>query len=124
MSDAHPRSLLHDVLTSRVYDVARETPLDSAPGLSRRLGAEDVGKLDPMPHAYRRVPTVTGRPIKSLRNPAMLWIIFLSLSENSGTVEIHASALAASARSQLTAMFFMAPANSSGRSVSASRSFF
>ena len=31
-------SLLHDILTSRVYDVARETPLDRAPGLSRRLG--------------------------------------------------------------------------------------
>src|SRR5262245_37522929 len=30
--------LLHDVLTSRVYDVARETPLDPAAGLSRRLG--------------------------------------------------------------------------------------
>src|SRR6267378_4041060 len=30
--------LLHDILTSRVYDVARETPLDAAPGLSRRLG--------------------------------------------------------------------------------------
>jgi threonine dehydratase len=32
------RSLLHDVLTSRVYDVARETPLEAAPRLSRRLG--------------------------------------------------------------------------------------
>jgi threonine dehydratase len=31
-------TLLHDILTSRVYDVARETPLDPAPGLSRRLG--------------------------------------------------------------------------------------
>jgi threonine dehydratase len=30
-------TLLHDILTSRVYDVARETPLDSATGLSRRL---------------------------------------------------------------------------------------
>jgi threonine dehydratase len=30
--------LLHDVLTSRVYDVARETPLDPAQRLSRRLG--------------------------------------------------------------------------------------
>src|SRR5512132_124530 len=30
--------LLHNILTSRVYDVARETPLDAAPGLSRRLG--------------------------------------------------------------------------------------
>jgi threonine dehydratase len=31
--------LLHDVLTSHVYDVARETPLEAAPRLSRRLGA-------------------------------------------------------------------------------------
>jgi threonine dehydratase len=31
-------ALLHAVLTSRVYDVARETPLDMAPRLSRRLG--------------------------------------------------------------------------------------
>ena len=31
-------TLLHDILTSRVYDVARETPLEPAPGLSRRLG--------------------------------------------------------------------------------------
>ena len=30
--------LLHDILTSRVYDVARETPLDPAARLSRRLG--------------------------------------------------------------------------------------
>jgi threonine dehydratase len=32
------RDLLHDVLTSRVYEVARETPLEPAPRLSRRLG--------------------------------------------------------------------------------------
>ncbi len=39
MSDTSPDPpLLHDVLTSRVYDVARETPLDGAPRLSRRLG--------------------------------------------------------------------------------------
>ncbi|MEQ1574032.1 MAG: threonine ammonia-lyase, biosynthetic [Vicinamibacterales bacterium] len=31
-------TLLHNVLTSRVYDVARETPLDPAASLSRRLG--------------------------------------------------------------------------------------
>ena len=30
--------LLHDILTSRVYDVARETPLEPAGRLSRRLG--------------------------------------------------------------------------------------
>jgi threonine dehydratase len=30
-------TLLHDILTSRVYDVARETPLDPARGLSGRL---------------------------------------------------------------------------------------
>jgi threonine dehydratase len=30
--------LLHDVRTSRVYDVARVTPLENVPRLSRRLG--------------------------------------------------------------------------------------
>ena len=30
--------LVRDILTSRIYDVARETPLDPAPRLSRRLG--------------------------------------------------------------------------------------
>ena len=30
-------TLLHDILTSRVYDVARETPLDAAVGMSSRL---------------------------------------------------------------------------------------
>jgi threonine dehydratase len=38
--------LLHDVLTSRVYDVARETPLDSAPRLSDRLGNEVLLKRE------------------------------------------------------------------------------
>ena len=31
-------SMLRLILSSRVYDVCRETPLDAAPGLSRRLG--------------------------------------------------------------------------------------
>ncbi|MFI5005986.1 MAG: threonine ammonia-lyase, biosynthetic [Solirubrobacterales bacterium] len=39
-------SLLHSVLTSRVYDVARETPLDPAPRLSRRLGHEVLFKRE------------------------------------------------------------------------------
>jgi threonine dehydratase len=38
--------LLHDVLTSRVYDVARETPLDAAPRLSARLGNEILLKRE------------------------------------------------------------------------------
>jgi len=46
MSDGPGRSLLHDVLTSRVYDVARETPLDAAPRLSRRLSAEVLLKRE------------------------------------------------------------------------------
>ena len=46
MSDGPARSLLHDVLTSRVYDVARETPLDAAPRLSRRLSAEVLLKRE------------------------------------------------------------------------------
>ena len=40
------RSLLHDVLTSRVYDVARETPLEAAPRLSRRLSASVLLKRE------------------------------------------------------------------------------
>jgi threonine dehydratase len=39
-------SLLHSVLTSRVYDVARETPLEKAPRLSRRLGHEVLLKRE------------------------------------------------------------------------------
>ncbi len=46
MSAPPPGSLLHDVLTSRVYDVARETPLDPAPRLSRRLAAEVLLKRE------------------------------------------------------------------------------
>jgi len=38
--------LLHDVLTSRVYDVARETPLDPAPRLSVRLGQQVLFKRE------------------------------------------------------------------------------
>ena len=38
--------LLHDVLKSRVYDVARETPLDLAPRLSRRLSNEVLLKRE------------------------------------------------------------------------------
>jgi threonine dehydratase len=35
--NARLTTLLHDILTSRVYDVARETPLEGAAGLSGRL---------------------------------------------------------------------------------------
>jgi len=38
--------MLRLILTSRVYDVCRETPLDSAPRLSRRLGAEILLKRE------------------------------------------------------------------------------
>ena len=38
--------LLHDVLKSRVYDVARETALDAAPRLSERLGNEVLLKRE------------------------------------------------------------------------------
>ena len=38
--------LLHNVLTSRVYDVARETALDLAPRLSRRLNNEVLVKRE------------------------------------------------------------------------------
>ncbi len=38
--------LLQDILTSRVYDVAKETPLDAAPRLSLRLGHEILLKRE------------------------------------------------------------------------------
>src|SRR5262245_10125069 len=38
--------LLHAVPTSRVYDVARETPLEPAPRLTRRLGREVLLKRE------------------------------------------------------------------------------
>ncbi|HXE80073.1 MAG TPA: threonine ammonia-lyase, biosynthetic [Vicinamibacterales bacterium] len=41
-----PESMLRLILTSRVYDVCRETPLDSAPRLSARTGAEVLLKRE------------------------------------------------------------------------------
>jgi threonine dehydratase len=46
MPDSASNTLLQDVLTSRVYDVARETPLEPAPRLSRRLSAEVLFKRE------------------------------------------------------------------------------
>jgi threonine dehydratase len=46
MAEGAPNTLLHDVLTSRVYDVARETPLEPAQRLSRRLSAEVLLKRE------------------------------------------------------------------------------
>ena len=46
MPDSASNTLLHDVLTSRVYDVARETPLEPAPRLSRRLSSEVLFKRE------------------------------------------------------------------------------
>jgi len=61
--------LLHDVLTSRVYDVARETPLDAAPRLSARLGNEVLLKREDLQPvfsfkirgAYNKVAHLTDR---------------------------------------------------------------
>ncbi len=61
------RSLLHDVLTSRVYDVARETPLEAAPRLSRRLSAQVLLKREDLQPvfsfklrgAYNRIANLT-----------------------------------------------------------------
>src|SRR6476469_2583809 len=39
-------SLLREILTSRVYEVARETPLDPAPRLSRRFDSEVLLKRE------------------------------------------------------------------------------
>jgi threonine dehydratase len=45
-ADQHLERLLREILTSRVYDVARETPLDPADGLSARVGAEVLLKRE------------------------------------------------------------------------------
>src|SRR5262245_56837237 len=42
------QGLLQQILTSRVYDVARETPLEPAPRLSRRLGCSVTLKREDM----------------------------------------------------------------------------
>jgi threonine dehydratase len=39
LTDAEATAYLKRILTSRVYDVVDETPLDAAPGLSARLGS-------------------------------------------------------------------------------------
>ena len=44
--DLTPDTMLRLILTSRVYDVARETPLDPAPRLSRRLGNDVLLKRE------------------------------------------------------------------------------
>jgi len=46
LDTAELTQLLRDVLTSRVYDVARETPLDMAPRLSERLDNEILLKRE------------------------------------------------------------------------------
>ena len=61
--------LLHDVLKSRVYDVARETALDPAPRLSARLGNEVLLKREDLQPvfsfkirgAYNKVAHLTER---------------------------------------------------------------
>jgi threonine dehydratase len=61
--------LLHDVLKSRVYDVARETALDPAPRLSERLGNEVLLKREDLQPifsfkirgAYNKVAHLTER---------------------------------------------------------------
>jgi threonine dehydratase len=61
--------LLRDVLTSRVYDVARETPLDAAPRLSERLDNEVLFKREDLQPvfsfklrgAYNRIAHLTDK---------------------------------------------------------------
>ena len=68
MSESAANTLVHDVLTSRVYDVARETPLDPAPRLSRRLAAEVLLKREDLQPvfsfklrgAYNRIASLDG----------------------------------------------------------------
>ncbi|MEO8260876.1 MAG: threonine ammonia-lyase, biosynthetic [Acidobacteriota bacterium] len=64
--DLYP--LVRDILTSRVYDVARETPLDAAPRLSARLDASVLLKREDLQPifsfkirgAYNRIVRLSG----------------------------------------------------------------
>ena len=107
--------LLRDVLTSRVYDVARETPLDKAPRLSERLdnevllkredlGSTGIGKGVAIPHV--RLPDVP-RPyglLARLRQPiefdaidgqAVDIVFVLLLPANAESAQLGALALVA-----------------------------
>jgi threonine dehydratase len=65
--DAVIDRLVRDILTSRVYEVARETPLDAAPRLSARLGNEVLLKREDLQPtfsfkirgAYNRISRLT-----------------------------------------------------------------
>jgi threonine dehydratase len=60
-------ALVRDILTSRVYEIARETPLDAAPRLSARLGNEVLLKREDLQPtfsfkirgAYNRIARLT-----------------------------------------------------------------
>src|SRR5215212_1213657 len=61
-------TLLREILTSRVYEAARETPLDPAPRLSRRLGNDVLLKREDLQPifsfklrgAYNRIARLSG----------------------------------------------------------------
>ncbi|NBO02930.1 MAG: pyridoxal-phosphate dependent enzyme, partial [Betaproteobacteria bacterium] len=47
-----PIDYLKRILTARVYDVARETPLEPAPGLSERIGHRLLLKREDMQSVF------------------------------------------------------------------------
>ena len=56
--------LLREILTSRVYEVARETPLDPAPRLSQRIGNGVLLKgRSPLSDYNRVVHASNGQPL-------------------------------------------------------------
>ena len=61
-------TLLREILTSRVYEVARETPLDPAPRLSRRLANEILLKREDLQPIF----CLSGGTPPSLRTSVML----------------------------------------------------
>ena len=68
--------MLRLILTSRVYDVARETPLDPAPRLSRRLGNDVLLKREDLQPvfsfklrgAYNKIAHLTRRRARARRH--------------------------------------------------------
>ena len=53
-----PDEMLRLILTSRVYDVAQETPLDPAPRLSSRLGNSVLLKREDLQPIFTMMPVL------------------------------------------------------------------
>lgn len=92
-------SLLRDILTSRVYDVARETPLDAAPRLSTRLGAPVLLKREDLQPVFSfKIRGAYNRMMRLSIEERARGVIAASAGNHAQGVAMSAQALAMRAR--------------------------